>query len=836
MVRIALLVTLATPDLAVAQILSPGPLGRGHADLEGLGKCTSCHELGEGVEGARCLKCHQELDGLIKKKRGLHAKLGGRECTSCHQDHNGRKAELSDWGGTKKKLDHKRTGWPLKGKHAAAECGACHRALLVQQAKLKTRLKKNAESTFLGLGTQCTSCHFDEHRGQLGKKCGSCHDEKSFAPASGFEHKESWKLRGAHARIECKECHPSKADTARSKVLPPARADGYAHYDIGKPKYCTTCHRDVHHGKFGRRCERCHDETSWRRIRGTPGDVGFHDKTRFPLLGKHRQAKCEGCHPRAANGSMKTKGLRFATCADCHLDAHLGQLADSRVSCEPCHDVNGYYPPRYAIERHQKARFPLEGAHRAVACNACHPADSAGLMSRVPKRLRRAKGEVRGNELINFTRFVFPDKKLDRCVSCHRDPHRGQFSRGKEQKRCESCHTVTSFRETDIDHERDTTFSLKGKHQKVACAACHRANERDGPILYRGAPKSCSGCHTDPHLGQFGSTSAGGRGCEQCHDVEGFKPTTFDHTDELTNFTLTGAHVRLKCDRCHPSVKAAPGILTRWYRGVPRRCDGCHDNIHARTKTGRKLLESADADCQECHQSTDWQHVRFDHENTRLPLRGRHSQLVCRACHDDLRGGRMDPRCQSCHRDPHGGRLGQACARCHDATSFRDGVGVAAHGQSRFPLYGRHAMVPCDECHRAQNDTTMGGVPSRCESCHMDAYLRTAGTGFDHAAAGIGTGCRRCHNTVTWQRGVLPEHDRCFPLTRGKHRGIKCIECHTTLPGVAISGCDSFSASCVRCHSCARMDKEHLGKEPIPGYQCTDRKCYECHPAGKEDG
>ena len=196
----------------------------------------------------------------------------------------------------------------------------------------------------------------------------------------------------------------------------------------------------------------------------------------------------------------------------------------------------------------------------------------------------------------------------------------------------------------------------------------------------------------------------------------------------------------------------------------------------------------------------------------------------------------MDPRCQACHRDPHAGRLGQMCERCHEATSFRDGVGVTAHSQTRFPLYGRHAMVPCEECHQARNDPTLGGVPSRCESCHMDAYLATAGTAFDHAAAGLGTGCRRCHNSVAWQRGVLPEHDRCFPLTRGAHRGIKCIECHTALPGVAIDGCDSFNAACTRCHSCARMDDKHLGEERVPGYQCADRKCYECHPAGKEDG
>jgi hypothetical protein len=240
-------------------------------------------------------------------------------------------------------------------------------------------------------------------------------------------------------------------------------------------------------------------------------------------------------------------------------------------------------------------------------------------------------------------------------------------------------------------------------------------------------------------------------------------------------------------------------------------------------------------DCSDCHNTSDWHAVDFDHGRTRLPLRGRHATLPCRACHADLRRMQLDARCGSCHRDPHAGRLGATCDRCHEETSFHTGAGVAAHRRSRFPLYGRHALVPCDQCHLARGDRALGGITPACDGCHSQDFERTAGTPLDHVATGFDRACRRCHAATTWDRANLPNHGRCFPIQSGRHARITCLGCHTTLPTLVVSTCSTFTAACTRCHACNRMDGKHQ-EEGIAGYQCADRKCYECHPDGSEGG
>ena len=234
--------------------------------------------------------------------------------------------------------------------------------------------------------------------------------------------------------------------------------------------------------------------------------------------------------------------------------------------------------------------------------------------------------------------------------------------------------------------------------------------------------------------------------------------------------------------------------------------------------------------CATCHQESGWSQVSFDHDATRLPLRGRHAEIACRGCHRQLHPLAIDPTCQSCHVDVHAGRLGTECARCHDQRSFSSGVGVQAHGATRFPLYGRHAFVPCDTCHRARSDRTWGGVPRSCEQCHRDDAARTAGTPFDHAPLGTPLYCRPCHTPVAWSLARFALHDRCFPITVPPHDGIACLGCHTSLNGLGVSNCATFTASCTRCHTCRETDDSHLGR--VAGYLCADRRCYECHPTG----
>jgi hypothetical protein len=57
-------------------------------------------------------------------------------------------------------------------------------------------------------------------------------------------------------------------------------------------------------------------------------------------------------------------------CLQCHRDddPHAGQFADR--ACDDCHDTGSF---RITGFDHAKTRYPLDGAHRSVACAACHP-------------------------------------------------------------------------------------------------------------------------------------------------------------------------------------------------------------------------------------------------------------------------------------------------------------------------------------------------------------------------------------------------------------------------------------------------------------------------------
>ena len=116
-----------------------------------------------------------------------------------------------------------------------------------------------------------------------------------------------------------------------------------------------------------------------------------------------------------------------------------------------------------------------------------------------------------------------------------------------------------------------------------------------------------------------------------------------------------------------------------------------------------------------------------------------------------------------------------------------------------------------------------------CIACHQRDYDRTAMGSLDHAALGLSTDCRQCHEPWSFRPARLAGHERCFEIRAGEHATIGCLRCHSSLANVTFSGaCNTQTAACSGCHehSCSRTDRQH---QEVPGYQCKDRKCYECH-------
>jgi hypothetical protein len=317
--------------------------------------------------------------------------------------------------------------------------------------------------------------------------------------------------------------------------------------------------------------------------------AAMHQKSAYPLEGRHAGLACATCHVRLPRGErldlVGTSGVLLRplheACARCHVDAHGGQLAarPDRGACEACHTVRGFTPSTFTRANHAALRLPLEGRHAVVECRACHGAERTSLPSPA------------GVTQLGSARFAFRIKEIA-CGQCHFDPHRGRFdARGARAAAagCVACHGLTEFHATRVDvaMHKKTRFPLEGAHGAVPCTGCHAElssrPERSSlllavhpaPLPFTVEKRDCASCHESPHGTQFASRADRGA-CEACHGVERFRPADrFEH-DRDTAFKLEGAHARVTCGACHRTERGPKGASRLIYTGTPGRCEACH--------------------------------------------------------------------------------------------------------------------------------------------------------------------------------------------------------------------------------------------------------------------
>ncbi len=173
----------------------------------------------------------------------------------------------------------------------------------------------------------------------------------------------------------------------------------------------------IPHDNFPADCSLCHVGEGWNNIRA---DFVFNHgaETGVALTGAHAQASCLRCHnDRGHVAVFASKG-----CSGCHEDVHQAQLGTDCQSCHLEHD----WRPYGQVERHDRTRFPLVGAHAVTSCHRCHAGAEVG-------------------------RFVPTDIE---CLSCHReDLARAQlpdhFGLGWVD-RCDRCHLPTTWNQAEI--------------------------------------------------------------------------------------------------------------------------------------------------------------------------------------------------------------------------------------------------------------------------------------------------------------------------------------------------------------------------------------------------
>jgi hypothetical protein len=328
-----------------------------------------------------------------------------------------------------------------------------------------------------------------------------------------------------------------------------------------------------------------------------------------------------------------------AKCADCHQDQHHSQKLSAcdnchrmsrwETECSACHSSRDLQSSTFTAKDHDF--FPLEGRHAAVPCAECH----AG------------RGESVGHVVENKN-----------CDGCHTARHQAEFSGFLQGAKCKSCHTPNGFAPSTftVDRHRETRFPLSGAHRAVYCRECHTDSPEEVSsrrISFHFQEIACSGCHADPHAGEFAQKMQG-RSCDACHISRTWKDTPgFDHS--ATAFALEGAHRALACVRCHEGSRPVAGSNDVTFGSAPVRCSECHQDIHG----GQFLARMSSADCGQCHQPARWKPTIFRHQiDSNYPLQGVHARVACAQCHTLTKeiGGteivfyKGTPRqCEACH-------------------------------------------------------------------------------------------------------------------------------------------------------------------------------------------
>ena len=727
-------------------------------------------------------------------------------CENCHTN--------TSWAPIRAvpEFSHDTTRYPLRGMHEKLYCTQCH-----------------FRPVFTDVGKNCADCHADIHRRQFGANCAQCHTVSGWnvSTQSIKQHFNRFPLLGAHAVVECQECHKSAAvgqylglSTACASchmkdwqsTTSPAHASAPTEFP---PNECQTCHASF-------------DTWLSATVKHAEPPISF------PLTLGHANVPCEQCHvggnytlniPAKACG---TSGCHLITWQQTNSPVHsTAGPAFALANCSNCHTPAGWTAPF----DHSATGFTLIGTHMSptpTPCASCHISNNYTLNS------------------------------MD-CYGCHQAAFLSTTSIGGNvpnhvtagfpttASACASCHPITTWSAGVFDHSA-TGFLLTNGHANVACNLCHMGNNYALQI----APTDCgnSGCHlttwqqTSNPVHRTSGAAFAAANCSTCHTTRGWDAASFDHS--VTGFALTGMHISpvpTPCASCH---------LSNNYTLKSAACYGCHiPDWQSTAKLGGSVPNHITAgfpqDCSICHSTMNWTSSTFNHGTTGFALTGMHISPVptpCISCHVSNNYTLNSAACYGCHTPDWqsttklGGSVPnhitsgypQTCESCHTTTSWLGAV--FDHSTTGFLLTGAHVSPPlaCNLCH-----ISTARPPTDCYNCHTAQWQSTATLGgpvpnhlaVDATIAGIvPTACATCHNTTSWLTATF--NHSWFPINHGNNAaGGVCANCHTN----TVSASANYALfQCTLCHG--GNNANAFSHPSVPGYVYNSRQCYRCHPQG----
>jgi hypothetical protein len=496
------------------------PLLGAHAALD----CDSCHKGAatgqfQGLS-TQCYSCHakdyQATTGPSHISSGFP--------TTCEQCHT-----FDTWFGAT--FDHlKFTGFALTGAHATLECTQCH-----------------IGGKYKGTPATCVGCHLKDFQGAANpnhvqgnfpQTCQTCHSTAAWQPAT-FDHAAiGFPLSGAHATLQCSQCHVNN------------------NYNLTSTQ-CVSCHLKDYQGttnpnhaqsNFPQTCQTCHDTTSWLNA------TFNHATTGFALTGAHTTLQCSQCH--INNNYTLTSGA----CVNCHLTDYQGTTNPNHVqggfptTCDSCHSTINWLGATF---NHSTTGFPLTGAHTTLQCSQCH---------------------VNNNYQLTNTA----------CVACHLSDFNSTTNPNHTAagfpQQCDVCHNTTAWIPSSFNHN-NTPFPLTGAHTTVPCANCHVNNN------YTTVPTDCYSCHQTDYNGTTNPNHAAAKfptTCQTCHNTTSWLGATFNHTYFPTNHgnangvcstchTNSNDYTVFQCTNCHAKTQTDQnhqGVRGYVYNSV--NCYQCH--------------------------------------------------------------------------------------------------------------------------------------------------------------------------------------------------------------------------------------------------------------------
>ncbi|MGJ4918682.1 hypothetical protein ACQR0Y_29980, partial [Bradyrhizobium oligotrophicum] len=663
------------------------------------------------------------------------------------------------------------------------------------------------------------------------------------AAQSSFDHVSTgFPLTGSHVGVECSSCHVG----GRFK---------------GTQTQCASCHNgaqtagmSVNHPMTTRRCESCHQTSTWKDVRAID----------------HTQAKasCTTCHNGVmARGKSKNHITTAAPCDVCHRSTasfrirmkmdHAGIVA----GCANCH--NGT-TARGKSSNHLQTNLPCESCHTSTAsfggaafkhaatdtnCATCHNGKTAQGMTtppHIPTGTLQCSN-CHSNTAASFTTYTMNHATVAtaRCDSCHNGNYTGQGTKGALGTASYPNHVATGGADCVSCHAKAASggFTSWGgaafKHAATDtnCATCHNGRTAMGMTTPPHIPTGtlqCSNCHTNSAASfttyTMNHAAVATARCDSCHNGnytgQGTKGAL--GTASYPNHVATGG---ADCVSCHS--KAASGGFTSWggaafkHAATDTNCSTCHNGKTAQGMTTPPHIPTGTLQCSNCHSNTAASFATYTMNHAAV------ATARCDSCHNGSYTGQGSK-----------GALGTASYPNHVPTGGADCVSCHAKAASGgFTSWGGAAFAHkatdtnCATCHNgktAQGMTTPPHIPTgtlQCSNCHSNTAASFTTYTMNHAAVATAR-CDSCHNgnyTGQGTKGALGTASYPNHVATG---GADCVSCHSKAAsggfiswGGAAFAHKATDTNCATCHN----GKTAQGMTTPPHIPTGTLQCSNCH-------